>query len=88
MTLKNLLQIAKESLHIYVDLAKDSPSEAYYWNACICGVRRMTIDSIDWFSETVSKDELDEAYDDLDEAYDQTRKEIDHIYKEASCSKD
>lgn len=88
MTLENLLQIAKESFHTYISLARDNPSEAYHWNACICGVRRMTIDSIDWFGETVSKDELDEAYDALDEAYDQARKDIDYIYREAVCNDD
>lgn len=88
MTLKDLLQTAKESFRLYVNLAKDDPLGSFYWNGCLCGIRRMTINSINRLDGTVSKDEADEAYDALDEAYDQARKEIDHIYKKAVNSND
>ncbi len=83
MTLENLLQTVKETFRFYVDLAKDIPSDACHWNACLCGVRRMTINSIDRFSETVSEDEVAEACDILDEEYDRARKEIENIYRMA-----
>lgn len=83
MTLKDLLQTAKESFRFYVNLAKDDPLGAFHWDGCLCGVRRMTINSIDRLDGTVSEDEAAEAYDILDEAYDQARKEIDNIYRKA-----
>ena len=83
MTLENLLQTAKETFRFYVDLAKDDPTGAYHWNACLCGVNRMTINSIYRFGETVSEDEIAEACDILNDAYDQARKEIENIYKMA-----
>lgn len=83
MTLENLLQTAKETFRFYVDLAKDDPTGAYHWNACLCGVNRMTINSICLFDGTVNEDETAEAYDILNDAYDQARKEIENIYKMA-----
>ena len=83
MTLENLLQTAKETFRLYVNLAKDDPKGISYWSACLCGVRRMTIDSIDRFYETVGEDEIAEACDILDEEYDRARKEIENIYRMA-----
>ena len=86
MTLKDLLQTAKNGFCFYVKLAMDDPIGAYHWSACLNGVRRMAFDSLDLFNKAVSEDETAEAYDILDEAYDEARKEIDHIYKKAVCS--
>lgn len=83
MTLKDLLQTAEESFCLYVSLAKDDPLGSYYWNGCLCGVRRMTLNSIDRLGKTVGEDETAEACDILDDAYDQARKEIENIYKMA-----
>ena len=83
MTLENLLQTAKKGFRFYVDLAKDDPTGAFHWMACLNGVRHMTLDSIDLFYETVSEDEVAEACDILDDAYDQARKEIENIYRMA-----
>lgn len=83
MTLENLLQTAKRGFRFYVDLAKDDPTGAFHWIACLNGVRHMTLDSIDLFYETVSEDEVAEACDILDDAYDQARKEIENIYRMA-----
>lgn len=88
MTLKNLLQTAKENFRFYVNLAKDDYESIDYWIACLNGVRRMALDSIGWFGETASKDDLAEAYDILDEAYDQAREDIQYIYKMAVNSND
>ena len=83
MTLKDLLQTAKETFRFYVELATDDPTEPLYWMACLKGVHRMTINSIGLFGETANKDELAEAYDILDEEYDRARKEIENIYRMA-----
>lgn len=88
MTMKNLLQTAKESFRFYVELAMDDPVGAYHWSACLNGVRHMTANSIVLLYETATRDELDEAYDILDEAYDQARKEIDRLYKKAVYNED
>ena len=88
MTLKNLLQTAKKGFRFYVDLAKDDPTGAYHWLACLNGVRHMALDSIELFGETVSGDELAESYDILDETYDQAREEIYNIYRMAVNNND
>lgn len=88
MTLENLLQTAKETFRFYVDLAKGDPKEVYYWSGCLRGVLRMAFDSIERFSETVSKDEFAEAYDVLDEAYGQAYKDIHYFYKKAMNNDD
>lgn len=86
MTLENLLQTAKKGFRFYVELATDNPSGALHWMACLNGVRRIALDSIDLFYETVGEDEIAEACDILDEEYDRARKEINDIYRKAMNS--
>ena len=66
MTLENLLQTAKKGFRFYVELAKDDPTGAPHWMACLNGVRHMALDSIELFYETVGEDEINEACDILD----------------------
>lgn len=86
MTLKDLLQTAKKGFRFYVELATDYPSGGLHWMACLTGVRRMALDSIDLFDETVGEDEIAEACDILDDTYDQARKKINDIYRKAMNS--
>ena len=81
MTLENLLQTAKRGFRFYVELATDDPTGAFHWMAWLSGVRRVALDSIELFRETVGEDEVAEACDILDEEYDRARKEIENIYR-------
>ena len=81
MTMENLLQIAKNGFRFYVDLAKDDPSGAFHWMACLNGIRHMALDAIYLSYENVSEGKIADMGDILDEEYDRARKEIENIYR-------